>query len=102
MKSVVALTAASLLAFAAPSYASLELARAKNCMACHAVDRRMVGPSFRDIAARYAGQAGAVDRLTQKILRGSSGVWGPVPMPPSANVSEAEARQLATWTLTVR
>jgi cytochrome c len=102
MKPVIALTAASLFAFAAPSYASLEMARAKNCMACHAVDRRMVGPSFRDIAARYTGQADAADRLTQKILRGSTGVWGPVPMPPSANVSEAEARQLATWVMTVR
>lgn len=102
MKSVAALTAASLLVFAAPSYASLEMARAKNCMACHAVDRRMVGPTFRDIAARYAGQAGAVDRLTQKTLRGGSGVWGPVPMPPSPNVSEAEARQLAAWILTLR
>jgi len=102
MKSFAALTAASLLVFAAPSYASLEMARAKNCMACHAVDRRMVGPSFRDIAARYAGQAGAVDRLTQKTLRGGSGVWGPVPMPPSPNVSEAEARQLVTWILTLR
>lgn len=102
MKSVVALTAASLLAFAAPSYASLDLARAKGCMACHATDRRMVGPSFRDIAARYAGQAGAVDRLAQAIRRGGSGVWGPVPMPPSANVNDTEARQLATWVMTVR
>ncbi|WP_029461531.1 c-type cytochrome [Serpentinimonas barnesii] len=77
-------------------------ARASGCMACHAVDRRMVGPSFRDISARYAGQADAVARMTVKVQRGGSGVWGPVPMPANPRLSEADARRLATWSLSHR
>ncbi len=71
-------------------------------MACHAVDRRMVGPSFRDIAQRYAGNARAPELLAGKIIRGGSGVWGPIPMPPSPQVNEAEARRLAVWILATR
>jgi len=77
-------------------------ARASGCMACHAVDRRMVGPSFRDISARYAGQADAVARMTVKVQRGGSGVWGPVPMPANPRLSEADAKRLATWSLSHR
>jgi len=62
----------------------------------------MVGPSFRDISARYAGQADAVARMTTKIQRGGSGVWGPVPMPANPRLSEADARRLATWSLSHR
>ncbi|HAZ60166.1 MAG TPA: cytochrome C', partial [Gammaproteobacteria bacterium] len=77
-------------------------ARASGCMACHAVDRRMVGPSFRDISARYTGQADAVARMTVKVQRGGSGVWGPVPMPANPRLSETDARRLATWSLSHR
>ncbi|KAF1049139.1 c-type cytochrome [Xylophilus sp.] len=85
-----------------PALADLALAKAKQCMACHAVDRKLVGPSYKDVAARYAGQPGAADKLAAKILKGGAGVWGPVPMPANSQVSEAEARQLAAWVLTVR
>lgn len=77
--------------------ASPELAKAKNCMACHAVGNKVVGPSFKDVAVKYAGQKDAEDKLTQKVLKGGAGVWGSVPMPANAQVSEAEARTLVKW-----
>jgi cytochrome c len=79
--------------------ANADLAKAKNCMACHAVANKVVGPSFKDVAAKYAGQKDAEDKLTQKVLKGGSGVWGAVPMPANAQVSEAEARTLVKWVL---
>ena len=87
---------------AAPARADLALAQSKNCMACHALDRKLVGPSYRDVAAKYAGDAGAADRLAKKIQQGGSGVWGAIPMPANTNVSGVEARQLAAWVLTVK
>ena len=84
----------------APAWADQALAQSKNCMACHAVDKKLVGPSFKDISAKYTGQAGAADKLAQKITKGGSGVWGPVPMPANAQVNDAEAKTLAAWILT--
>ncbi len=80
--------------------ASADLAKAKNCMACHAVASKIVGPSFKDIAAKYTGQADAENMLVQKVLKGGSGVWGAIPMPANAQVSEPEARTLVKWILT--
>ncbi|MGH8808412.1 MAG: c-type cytochrome [Noviherbaspirillum sp.] len=77
--------------------ANADLAKAKNCMACHAVANKVVGPSFKDVAAKYAGQKDAEDKLTQKVIKGGSGAWGAVPMPANAQVSEAEARTLVKW-----
>lgn len=91
---------AALGALAAPATADQALAAAKNCMACHAVDKKLVGPSYKEVAAKYAGQPGAVDKLAGKILKGGSGVWGPVPMPANAQVNDAEAKKLAAWVLT--
>jgi cytochrome c len=88
------------LSAAAPAMADLALATSKNCMACHAVDKKMVGPSYKDVAAKYAGQKDAVDKLAAKIIKGGSGVWGPVPMPANAQVSDADAKKLAAWVLT--
>lgn len=75
------------------------LAKAKNCMACHAIANKLVGPSYKDVAKKYAGQKDAEANLTQKVLKGSSGVWGAVPMPANAQVNEAEARTLVKWVL---
>ena len=86
----------------APVLADQALATSKNCMACHAVDKKLVGPAYKDVAAKYAGQKDAVDKLAAKIMKGGSGVWGPVPMPPNAQVKEAEARKLAAWVLSVK
>ncbi len=83
-----------------PAMADLALATAKNCMACHAVDKKVVGPAYKEVAAKYASDKGAADKLAQKILKGGSGVWGPVPMPANTQVSEAEAKKLAAWVLT--
>jgi len=84
---------------AGPAFANADLAQKKNCMACHAVDKKLVGPSYKEVAAKYAGQKDAVAKLTQKVLKGGSGVWGAVPMPANSQVSEAEARQLVQWLL---
>ena len=69
-------------------------------MACHAADKKLVGPAYKEVAIKYAGQKDAVDKLAAKIIKGGSGVWGPVPMPANAQVSEAEAKKLASWVLT--
>mgnify|MGYP000039931379 CR=1 FL=1 len=71
-----------------------------NCLACHSVDQKLVGPAYKDVAAKYAGQKDAVDKLAAKIIKGGSGVWGPVPMPANAQVNDAEAKKLAAWVLT--
>ena len=84
---------------AAPAFANLQLAQQKNCMACHSVYKKVVGPAYKEVAAKYAGQKDAVDKLTQKVLKGGSGVWGAVPMPANPQVSEAEAKQLVQWVL---
>jgi cytochrome c len=85
--------------YSSAALANAELAKAKNCMACHAVDKKVVGPAYKDVAAKYAGQKDAEDKLVQKVIKGSKGVWGEIPMPPNANVSEAEARTLVKWVL---
>ncbi len=83
----------------APAYANPQLAQQKNCLACHAVDKKLVGPAYKDVAAKYAGQKDAVNKLTQKVLKGGAGVWGAVPMPANPQVTEAEAKQLVQWIL---
>ena len=82
-----------------PALADMALATAKNCMACHAVDKKLVGPSYKDIATKYAGQADAVDKLAGKVIKGGSGAWGPVPMPANAQVNDADAKKLVAWIL---
>jgi cytochrome c len=89
-------------ALSGPALADQALATAKNCMACHAVDKKLVGPAYKDVAAKYAGQKDAVDKLAAKIMKGGSGVWGPVPMPANTQVNEAEAKKLAAWVLTLK
>jgi cytochrome c len=95
-----ALFAAIATAACLPAMADLALATAKNCMACHAVDKKLVGPAYKEVAAKYAGQKDAVDKLAVKVIKGGSGVWGPVPMPANPQVSEAEAKKLVAWVLT--
>src|SRR5436305_12282866 len=89
---------------AAPAFAAgpADLAQQKNCMACHAIDKKLVGPAYKEVAAKYAGQKDAVDKLATKILKGGSGVWGAVPMPANTQVNEAEAKKLAAWVLTLK
>ncbi len=79
--------------------ANPDLAKAKNCMACHAIDKKVVGPAFKDVAAKYKGDKGADAKLVASITKGSTGKWGAMAMPPNA-VSEAEAQTLAKWVMT--
>jgi cytochrome c len=102
MKFTPALLLAIATAASAPAFANADLAQKKNCMACHAVDKKVVGPGYKEVAAKYAGQKDAVDKLAQKIIKGGAGVWGPVPMPANAQVSDAEAKQLVQWIMTLK
>ncbi|MBA4266687.1 MAG: cytochrome C' [Comamonadaceae bacterium] len=90
---------AALTAFSASAQADAALAKSKNCMACHAVDKKLVGPSYKDVAQKYGADAKAVDALAVKIVKGGSGVWGAIPMPANPQVSEAEAKKLAAWVM---
>ena len=102
MKRPLMLIAAVSTVAVAPVFANQELAQTKNCMACHAVDKKLVGPSYKDVAAKYAGQKDAVDKLAQKVMKGGAGVWGAVPMPANAQVNEAEAKQNVNWILSLK
>nr|MDP2190499.1 c-type cytochrome [Rhodoferax sp.] len=86
----------------APAFADLALATSKNCMACHAADKKLVGPSYQDVAKKYAGQKDAADKLAAKIIKGGSGVFGAIPMPANPQVNEAEAKKLAAWVLATK
>jgi cytochrome c len=77
----------------------LDLAKRKACLACHGVDKRIMGPAFKEVAARYRGQDGAAARLAEKLRRGGSGAWGPLPMPPNPDLAEADASALVRWVL---
>jgi len=101
MKKALLLAAASFVC-ATPALADLALATSKNCMSCHAVDRKVLGPAFKDVAAKYRDTKGAADMLASKIMKGGSGVWGPVPMPANNQVSEADAKKLAAWVLSTK
>ncbi len=99
MKAVyVAMMAVAGVVMAGQAQADEALAKAKNCMACHAVDKKLVGPAYKDVAAKYKSDKGAVAMLAAKIKSGGKGVWGEVPMPPN-NVTPEEATKLATWVL---
>ena len=90
---------AAMAAISAPAMADEALAKSKNCMACHAVDKKLVGPSYKDVAKKYTGDAKAADMLAAKIIKGGSGVWGAIPMPANTQVSEADSKKLAAWVL---
>ncbi len=87
---------------AMPAHADQALATSKNCMTCHAIDKKVVGPGYKEVATKYAGQKDAVDKLATKILKGGAGVFGVVPMPANTQVSEAEAKKLAAWVLSFK
>ena len=94
---LIAATAAAVLA--GPAFASQDLATKKNCMACHAADKKLVGPSYKEVAAKYKGQKDAPAKLAEKIMKGGVGAWGQVPMPANPQVSADEAKTLVAWIL---
>jgi cytochrome c len=93
------LIATVLAAAATPALASLELAQKNACLACHAVDHKLVGPAYQDVAKKYAGQKDAEATLVRNIKSGGAGKWGAIPMPPQAALSDQDAHTLAAWIL---
>ena len=87
------------LVVASPALADAQLARAKNCMACHSLDKKLIGPSYKDVAMKYAGDKNAVAKLAKKVRDGGVGVWGQIPMPANPQVSDEEAVRLVNWIL---
>ena len=95
------LVAAGILS-AGAAQADEALAKSKNCLACHAIDKKLVGPAYKDIAKKYAGQKDAEAMLSEKVIKGGKGVWGQIPMPPNASVTPAESTQLVKWILSMK
>jgi len=103
MKSLPVLVVAFLSACSSAAFADLdEMYKAKNCFACHRIEHNHLGPSFKNVASKYANDKDAAARLAQKIREGGAGVWGPSPMPAQTQVTEAEALTLARWILEVK
>ena len=98
MKKTLALVALGLAAAALPAAANEDLAKKSGCTACHAVDKKIVGPSFKEVAAKYRTDKGAEAKLVDKVKKGGVGVWGQVPMPPnSPQVKDADIQALVKW-----
>ena len=95
------LIAAIGIAAAAPAFAQADLAQKKNCLACHAVDQKLIGPAYKDVAAKYKGQKDMAAKLAEKIQKGGSGVWGQIPMPANPQVNPEEAKALVAWVLSL-
>lgn len=98
-RSLFALLAAT--AVMGPAIADEAMAQKKNCLACHAVDKKVVGPSYKDVAKKYAGQDVAA-KLATKVMKGGSGTWGAIPMPANPQVNQAEADSLVKWILSMK
>lgn len=82
--------------------ANADLAKAKNCLACHSVDNKVVGPAYKDVAKKYAGDKTAEAKLVEKVMKGGSGTWGAIPMPANPQVTAAEAKTLVKWVLSLK
>lgn len=93
------ITAGLMVSVSAPVFASKEIASKNSCMGCHAMDKKVVGPSYKNIAAKYKGQPDAVEKLVKKVRVGGSGVWGAVPMPGNNRISDADAKTVVQWIL---
>lgn len=104
MKTPVAslLISAALLVSAGSALASEALAKKYNCLACHAAAKKLIGPSYADVAAKYKGDAGAEAKLVAKVKNGGAGVWGQVPMPPNSAVPDADIKTLVKWLLSTK
>lgn len=93
---------ACLPAWSADEAAALDVAKKNGCLACHGMETKMVGPSWRDVGKKYAGDAEAESRLVTKVKKGGKGVWGEVPMPPNVTVKDADVRTLVKFVLTLK
>jgi cytochrome c len=102
MKTAAALATLALALAATPALASLELATKNACTACHQVDKKVVGPSYKEVAAKYKGDAKAEAMLFDKVKKGGVGVWGQVPMPPNPQVKDEDVKTLVKWILSIK
>jgi cytochrome c len=87
---------------AAPAAAQEALAKKHNCLVCHQVDKKVVGPAYKDVAAKYRNDKTAEAKLVQKVEKGGVGVWGQVPMPPNSTVPDADVRAIVKWILSLK
>jgi len=87
---------------AAKADAGEDLLKKNGCTACHAIDKKLIGPAYVDVAAKYKGDAGAAAKLAEKVKKGGSGVWGQVPMPPNPQVSDADLKTMITYILALK
>ena len=101
MRKIALLVTAAGLA-ATPALANEELAKKNACTACHAIDKKLVGPAYKDVAAKYKGQKDAEAKLVDKVKKGGSGVWGQVPMPPNSGVKDEDVKTLVKWVLSIK
>ncbi len=100
---VLAFTATAMLAVPALAADESALAGKSGCLACHAVDKKIVGPAYKDVAKKYAGDKGAEAKLVEKVKKGGQGVWGDIPMPPnSPMVKDADIKKLVDWILSLK
>jgi cytochrome c len=93
---------AGLLASAGNALASEALAKKYNCFTCHAIDKKVIGPSYQEVAAKYKGDPGAEAKLVAKVKNGGAGTWGQIPMPPNASVPDADIKALVKWVLSTK
>ena len=101
MKAIVIAAAAALALTDGVASADQALAQKSSCLSCHQVDKKVVGPAFKDVAKKYKGDAKAAEHIVGVIKKGGKGVWGPVPMPPNPQVSDDNAKKLAAWVLSL-
>ena len=101
MKAVVIAAAAALALSAGAASADQALAQKYACLSCHQVDKKVVGPAFKDVAKKYKGDGKAAAHLEEVIHKGGKGVWGNIPMPPHPQVSDADAKKLVDWVLSL-
>lgn len=94
--------AAALLTLSATASADQALAQKNACMSCHGVDKKIVGPAYKDVAKKYAGDKTAEAKLLAKVKAGGKGVWGEIPMPPNPQVSDADAKKIIAWILSLK
>jgi len=108
MKTTLAVLISTAALAAGSAHAALDMAAAEammkkdGCAACHAVDKKVIGPSYQEVAAKYAGDKDAAAKLAKKVKEGGSGTWGQIPMPPNVTVSDADIKALVDWILTLK
>jgi len=101
-KLMIAAASAALMVMSGVASADQALAQKNACMSCHGVDKKIVGPAFKEVAAKYKGDAGAQARLVAKVKAGGKGVWGQVPMPPSPQVKDEDLNKIVSWVLSLK